>query len=144
MGRSDQPPQCAVIFHSSAVETRGKRGQGTASLNASASASSSSSWKADRSPRCRSMGSFQVLAKVHSPGPCPCRSQERPAAQSALDRHGSPTNPLDPGTQASTARVLPYRALEGLYSNDSYGRQKLFNALACRTHMPEPLPSGTQ
>ncbi len=59
------------------------------------------------SPFCVGHAFAALQPCVHNPGPCPCRSQVRPAAQSALDRHGSPTNPIDPGTQASTARVLP-------------------------------------
>jgi hypothetical protein len=45
----------------------------------------------------------------------------RPAAHSALERQASPTNPIEPGTQASTARELPKRGVDALYSNDSYG-----------------------
>ncbi len=64
MGRSLQPPQCSVIFHSSAVQTRGSRAQGARTRSASESACSSSPNTAEAGPRTSTMVSFQVLAML--------------------------------------------------------------------------------
>ena len=60
------------------------------------------------------------------------------------DKQGSPTKPLEPGTHASTTRELPKRAVASAGSKLSVLRQKLSSALAWRTQMPPPRPSGTQ
>src|SRR5438105_5697990 len=64
MGASLQPPQCSVSFHSSALQTVAKPGQGILTRRVSASACSSIVWLALSLPRWRIIGSFQVLATL--------------------------------------------------------------------------------